>query len=139
MKKGIFFCSLVLLLTTQSWGQEGILKVKVTNIETIEGNIMLAVYDSKDTFLSETTVTTAMKPVEGEEMWLEFPRLGYGTYAVSIYHDVNADQELQTNFMGIPKEPYGFSNEVGLFGVPSFEKSKFEFQRKVLEIEIELK
>jgi len=50
-----------------------------------------------------------------------------GKYAFKYFHDENNDEKLNTNFMGIPKEGYGFSNNAsGKFGPPSFEKMIFE-------------
>lgn len=50
-----------------------------------------------------------------------------GKYAFQYFHDENNDEEINTNFMGIPKEGYGFSNNAkGSFGPPSFEKMIFE-------------
>ena len=55
-------------------------------------------------------------------------QLPKGDYSVAIYQDVNNDKELNTNLVGIPKEPYGFSNNVmGAFGPPSFEAAKVQF------------
>ena len=44
-----------------------------------------------------------------------------GTYAVAVFHDLNGNGRLDRNFIGLPSEPYGFSNDVGRRGPPSFE------------------
>jgi uncharacterized protein (DUF2141 family) len=77
----------------------------------------------------ENRFAEAIAPVEKEgEMETEV-KIPYGKYAVTIFHDVNGDTELNSNFMGIPKEPYGFSNNPrAMFGPPSFEQSLFEFK-----------
>jgi uncharacterized protein (DUF2141 family) len=47
--------------------------------------------------------------------------LPIGTYAIGVFHDVNGNNSLDTNFLGIPKEQYGFGNDAtGSFGPPSF-------------------
>lgn len=52
----------------------------------------------------------------------------------------NAQQTLSTNFIGIPKEPYGFSNNPGsAFGLPDFEAATFDFKNDGYEMEIILK
>ena len=49
-----------------------------------------------------------------------------GEYAISLYHDENSDNECNRNFLGIPKEGYGFSNNVKpKFSAPTFEDCKF--------------
>ena len=53
-----------------------------------------------------------------------------GKYAFKYFHDENNDEEINTNFMGIPKEGYGFSNNAkGAFGPPSFDKMLFELSK----------
>jgi uncharacterized protein (DUF2141 family) len=44
-----------------------------------------------------------------------------GTYAVAVFHDLNGNARLDRNFIGLPSEPYGFSNDVGRRGPPNFE------------------
>ena len=52
-----------------------------------------------------------------------FTDLPPGGYAVAAFHDRNGDGELSRNILGIPTEPYGFSNNVhGFMGPASFEK-----------------
>lgn len=44
-----------------------------------------------------------------------------GTYAVAIYHDENGNEKFDRNFLGLPAEAYGFSNNPStLFGLPAF-------------------
>ena len=50
--------------------------------------------------------------------------LAAGNYAVSIHHDEDADGKLKTNFIGMPKEGVGISNNPG--GIPSFGKSQVQ-------------
>ncbi len=51
--------------------------------------------------------------------------LSDGEYAISVFHDLNGNQELDKNWMGIPTEPYGFSNNArGKFGPPTYNQCK---------------
>ena len=63
-----------------------------------------------------------------------------GDYAVSLFHDRNRDGKLNTNFLGIPKEPFGFSNNPRvMFGPPSFDESHFslkESETKTIRIDL---
>lgn len=47
-----------------------------------------------------------------------------GEYVFSLYQDVNCNKKLDANVLGIPKEPYGFSNYDGKSIPNSFEKLK---------------
>ena len=51
-------------------------------------------------------------------------KLEKGYYGIKIYIDKNLNGKFDTNFFGIPKEQFGFSNNaIGLVGPPTFEKS----------------
>ena len=48
-------------------------------------------------------------------------------YAIRFIHDENRNEELDTNFLGIPKEGFGFSNDVmGKFGPKDFSEWLFK-------------
>ncbi|MCT4643140.1 MAG: DUF2141 domain-containing protein [Bacteriovoracaceae bacterium] len=65
-------------------------------------------------------------------------KLKKGTYAISVFEDENNDGKLNTNFIGIPKEGVGFSNNSKLiFGPPDFEDSKILLdESKTIHIEL---
>ncbi len=49
-----------------------------------------------------------------------------GNYAIAIFHDENSNKKLDKNFLGIPTESYGFSNDArASFSAPSFESARF--------------
>lgn len=88
---------------------------------------MIAVYDKEDAFLSDDGMKTAVKLAASTEgVSHTFSGLAAGSYAISVFHDVDADGELDTNFMGIPKEPIGMSRDArGQFGPPKFKDAVF--------------
>ena len=48
-----------------------------------------------------------------------------GISAITVFHDVNSNEVLDTSLFGFPKEPYGFSNNArGMFGPPEYEACK---------------
>lgn len=52
--------------------------------------------------------------------------LSYGEYAVTLFVDLDGNKKLNKNFLGIPKEQYGFSNNVmGRMSPPTFDQAKF--------------
>jgi len=116
--------------------QSSTMEVRVTNIKELQGNLMIAIYDSKETFTSTDVVSSAKVKVEDEEQTVAFENIAYGEYAVILYHDVNSNGELDTNFFKIPSEPYGFSNGSGFLGIPSYVKSKFDFDGDAVEISL---
>jgi uncharacterized protein (DUF2141 family) len=87
----------------------------------------------------------AFKPVsvaaDAGEVRCEFRDLPAGTYAISVFHDVNDDGILNTNLVGLPQEGYGFSNNHTYATHPaSFEESQFTLDAQDLrELRIRLK
>jgi uncharacterized protein (DUF2141 family) len=119
--KRIFACALM-LAATPALAEN--LVVKVTGAGS-GGQIVAAIYAASDGFSGFDTKKAAavqVAPVAGGGATLTFTGLKPGKYAVSAFHDADKDGKLKTNFIGIPKEPVGVSNNPG--GMPSFTKSQ---------------
>lgn len=98
-------------------------EVTITGIRDTTGVVMVGLFNDSKSFLKKPSYGTSMKSQKGE-MRAVIEGVPPGDYAVSIIHDANRNGELDSNFMGIPKEGFGFSNNVmGTFGPPSFEKA----------------
>ncbi len=112
------------------------LVVRVENIKDDKGQIGVALYNTEADFMKKQFAGKFV-PAKKEGVEVVFEKLPAGEYAVSIMHDSNANGKIDTNFMGIPKEGYGFSNNVmGSFGPPSFEKAKFTLPDGVIQIKM---
>lgn len=77
-------------------------------------------------------------PIVDREATLTFPGFNAGTYALVVIHDENKNKKMDKNFLGIPKEGFGFSNnpKVGL-SAPSYEKATFTMDGdKTIEIKL---
>jgi len=110
-----------------SYTQSYELEIKVTNIETVKGEIFSAVYNSQETFLVKKSAYKASKvPVKSKIVIVNFKNIAEGEYSVALYHDINSSGQMDRNMLGIPKEDYGFSNINSIiFSRPSFEETKF--------------
>lgn len=54
--------------------------------------------------------------------------LSPGEYALAAFHDENANNDLDRNFLGIPSEGTGASNDAhNMFGPPSYDDARFMF------------
>lgn len=92
------------------------------------GTVRVALFNNSDSFLKKP-VKVWEERVNDMEVKALFINLDEGEYAISVFHDTNDNRKLDTNIMGIPSEPYGFSNDVmGAFGPPSFERAKFKVE-----------
>lgn len=132
----VLMLSVFLLLTAFRTENKNTLKVTVTGFETKSStNIWVSVFSETD-FLKKSLQTKSVK-AKGDKITVEF-ELPPGEYAVSTYHDLNNNDELDRYFFGKPKEPYGFSNNVKPLGPPSFDKCKFKIDNSPKTVSIEL-
>ncbi len=100
------------------------LTVKVEGIREARGTIRLeldgsaAAWDNQE----KPTALGSTPAVIGAVIYT-FKGLPHGRYAVGVYHDANDNGELDMNFLGIPKEDFGISNNPKLIRKPTFEES----------------
>jgi len=127
-----YFCAISLSLCAVTLSA-ATLEVEISGM-TKEGTLHLAVYCSKEVFESDEGDRPGPQPgiVAGSiknidtEVYKETFEIPAGIYAIGYYIDANENQKLDTNFVGVPKEEYGFSNNArGAFGPPSFESASF--------------
>jgi uncharacterized protein (DUF2141 family) len=95
------------------------LTVVVTGARSAKGQVVAAVYDKSEGWTK--TMLRGEAVAAGERVTLVFRQLPTGTYAVAVYHDENGNGRLDTNVIGVPSEPYGFSRDAaGTLGPPKF-------------------
>jgi uncharacterized protein (DUF2141 family) len=95
--------------------------VNVRHARSTQGVIALAVYDESGFLMDDAAVASAEVSPTTDATPVVFKDLPPGTYAVAAFHDENESGEFDTNFLGIPKEGYGFSNGAKAFlGPPAF-------------------
>ena len=101
--------------------------VKIENIKCCEGVLRLAVYNHADYWLSKTDLVRGrLGFIQSESQTFEIHGLQAGEYAIAVYQDVDSDNKFDRLLGLIPKEPYGFSNNVGRYGPVSFKKASFK-------------
>lgn len=116
------------------------LTVVVHNIQSGEGQVMLGLFDSASNFPKSVVrglqAAAAARDASGR-VTLVVRNLSPGSYAVSVYHDLDANGRLNSNLLGLPSEPYGFSNNArGTMGPPSFQAAAFVVPEQGLTIEL---
>lgn len=124
--------------STKVEAQTGILFLNISGIENNDGNVKIALSDTKEDYTTKGKAYRAViAPIEKMSAQCTYDSLPFGTYAIKTYHDENENDELDTNFLGIPSEDYGFSNNAkGSFGPASWEDAKFEFNQDSMIVEI---
>lgn len=135
------FAVLALTLSSQTaLSAQHTIEVSISNVISPTGSMMLAVYHNAETFLSDDCVRSAKVRVnEDGVVKMTIADLPSGEYAMALFHDVNGNDVVDKNLLGIPTEPYGFSNNArGRFGPPKFNAAKFAVNQKHQKIEIAL-
>lgn len=123
-----------------SMAQAADLTVKVDDIRSDKGKLMLAVYDSVDGWDGKAKAVAAeAQAATGESSTFHFTDLAPGTYAVSVMHDENGNGKLDTNQMGMPIEGYGFSKDPKVMRRATFDEAAFTVDDKGTFIELHLR
>ena len=104
------------------------------------GTVVALLYNSADAF-GDLREPLQMKRISaGETDPVRFGGLAAGTYAVMVFHDENGNGELDQNFMGIPREPLGFSQRYWAKGPPQFSGAAFTVAEDAnVPVDVELK
>lgn len=117
------------------------IKVLVVGLHSNDGEVDCALFASADGFPGDSAkaARTAKSKIENGQAVCIFGGVAPGRYAIAVFHDENGNGKLDRNFMGIPKEGVGASNDaVGSFGPPKFDAARFYYpgDRSVLAIHV---
>ena len=112
------------------------LTINISGLESNKGKVLIALFNKKEQFLKKR-FKGGMTTITAKEATYVFEGIPKGEYAVSIFHDENDNDKMDTNFFGIPKEDYGCSNNArGFMGPPKYEDAKFQFtENKTIQIQ----
>jgi len=129
------YLSMIVLLSQNVHAAD--LTINISEVNSGKGMVLVALYAGDEAYKSgEATFKSHVKAENTQESVL-FKDVPEGEYAVKMYQDENSNRELDFNMLGIPKEGYGFSNNVGRFGQPKYQEAKFMVKDKTV-IEMEL-
>lgn len=115
------------------------LLLKISGIESADGSIIIAIWNDAEAWLKSEPLAGRRIDAKPGTVEITVEGLEAGSYAVSVFHDINDNQELDTNFLGIPTEPIGFSNNVrNRFGPARFSQASFSMGGEEVVQRIEL-
>lgn len=107
----------------------GTLDVKLENITTKSGKFFYVLFSDENGFPDDPKKSQYQGSFSAEASSLSLKGIPDGKYAFSIFHDKNDNGKLDTSFLGLPMEPFGFSNNPSIiFGPPSFDKAKIKVE-----------
>jgi len=128
----LFFCG-------QLWAQDdrGSIVIEITGFRNAAGQAGVLLFSREEGFPADPGPADRkiFAAIDRDACRVALENVPYGTYAVSVFHDENADGKLQKNFFGIPREGVGASlNPAMRFGPPRFRDARFTLdspQRKL--------
>ena len=113
------------ILTTKAQEKTYTLQVTISGLKSDNGSVMAALYKTKEDFLNKE-FKGEIVTIKNKIAYVVFKEVPKGEYAVSFVHDENNNKKMDTNFLGIPKEDYGCSNNArGFMGPPKYKDAKF--------------
>ena len=121
-------CAAWLLAQSPRSQEENVIQVDIDGLHSDSGQVLCALFSSAADFPKkpEKAVAHSKSDISDKHATCEFQSVPPGTYAVAVFHDENSNGKLDTNFMGIPREGVGASNNAkGRFGPPKFPAAAF--------------
>ena len=124
--KGVLFILFALFSSFLASGQSTLV-IKVEGLKKNKGELFIGLYNNEQTFKDTNNVfVKQIIPVDSIVMETVMENLPDGEYALTLFHDENSNGKLDKNFLGAPKERYGFSNHPRIvFKAPKLDKCQF--------------
>jgi uncharacterized protein (DUF2141 family) len=138
----LLFISAPFLFFSSSKSNTGTLNITIENVSNKEGTIRVLLFEENKGFPDKPENALLSRNVEISNMPVifEMKDVPYGEYALSILHDENNNRKMDTNFLKIPQEGYGFSNNASArFSAPDFEEAAFKLESESKSMKIKLK
>ena len=104
----------------------------IKNLASPTAPVTVGVYGTKNKFPSPKGQLKEYKfKPHGKTLTAKISDLKFGTYALALYQDINSNGKIDKNFIGVPKEPYAFSNNYKpTIKAPNFDDCKFDYSSK---------
>jgi uncharacterized protein (DUF2141 family) len=135
------FVVFLIAIYPQSMANAGIgtIEARIVRLRNDRGQVICTLFTPADGFpeKSHKGMTIAV-PIQGGGAICRFKDVQYGSYAIVAFHDENHDGEFNQNWLGMPKEGFGFSNNPGTLRKPVFDDAKFTVDRPLIDVTIRL-
>lgn len=134
----IIFCLFGLMAKTQDTAT---LFVEIQSLRINTGTVYVSLHDGPEGFPGGegNKVDGVIAIIKDDKAFAVFNGVAFGEYGVSVFHDENDNGEMDTNWIGIPKEGVGASNNAkGKMGPPKYEDAKFQFKSDGQKIKLDM-
>ena len=114
--------------------------LEVSSFKNTRGTLNCRLFTKASDFPDGEGILTVRTPIAGANTTCTFPNVEPGIYAVAVVHDENSNGKLDKNFVGVPSEGYGVSNnKTYALSAPKWEESVFTItasERKTLQVKL---
>lgn len=143
MKKYFFVVLLISLqfVSAQKKQSGSSIVVQLNGIKAPTGQVLLSLFKSEEGFPTQPEKAFMWKraKVTSSSLIISLDGLPLGTYAIAVVHDENSNEVMDRDWLGMPDEEYGISNNVsGTVIPPSFDEAKFTVTGKRDTVKIEM-
>ncbi len=145
-RRRLVWCAALALayLPEAAWSQAACpgIHVKILDIRNSAGAVACALFESAAGFPTEYLLAATnimIIKVRDRQARCDFEDIPHGRYALAVVHDENMNGKLDVQWLGIPTEGYGFSNDAkSLLGAPTFSDASFPYDGRNLDLTIRL-
>jgi uncharacterized protein (DUF2141 family) len=106
---GAILGALLLTAPLADAGGDATIAVPVSIVRSAHGQVFIALYEQNNWLQPGRYLAAQKVPAKRGTVVARFNNLPRGRYAVAVWHDENANNRVDTNALGLPKEGYGFS------------------------------
>jgi uncharacterized protein (DUF2141 family) len=114
--------------------------LEVSSLKNTRGILNCRLFTKPSDFPDGEGILTVRVPIAGPNTSCTFSNIEPGTYAVAVVHDENSDGKLDKNFVGVPSEGYGVSNnKTYALSAPKWDESIFTIapsESKTLQVKL---
>jgi uncharacterized protein (DUF2141 family) len=128
-------CFLLSFISITVYSQNRKITVNINGFKSDKGKCLIYLYNDKTGFPTDTekAIKTAYAGIIKGKSTIVLNNIADGEYAIAVIHDENDNGKLDKNFIGMPKEGVGVSNNArGHFGPPSYNDAKFQLNKELI-------
>lgn len=124
--------------------ETGSIAIHVVGLRNNNGVVRIAVFNNAKDYAADKpkadlATVKAIANIKDGTADYTFSKLPYGEYAIKIFHDEDNSGKFYTNFLGIPRVEFGFSNNAhGRFGPAHYDQAKFKLASEELKMTINM-
>ncbi len=118
--------------------RQNVIRAQLVDLPNDKGRVACIIFNAPDGFPRDRSkgVQQVRGPIQNESGTCTFSNLPPGTYAIAAFHDEYETGKMKTNFLGVPQEAFGFSNDAkpSALTPPPFSAAAFSYQGGVISI-----